>query len=189
MGLLFQMPVTENEGDRTVQTNGGLLLKSYGLPFIFWGYLMAILSVILIMFVAIKAPMLKMMESSDSLNLFLAWLVMATLVLIPVVLLTYFFYEKRIFKKDDELHVIHTLFFIPIWRRKYLLESPESFIVEHFLDSPNMARLHNQEGMEAFKNRGHYHLIIKLKNGRLKSIDRHSRPTELKKMIETLSRF
>ena len=56
MGLLFVMPVSEKETDRvSISDNENpprKLLKSYGLPLIFWGYCLGILVTLFIMYIA-----------------------------------------------------------------------------------------------------------------------------------------
>ena len=68
MGLLYLFPVHEDEEDHVSIKDSSLLLKSYGLPYLFWGYLLIGLITLGIMSLAIKAPLKKMLLSKDSLN-------------------------------------------------------------------------------------------------------------------------
>lgn len=198
MGLMYILPVTDdqNEGDRAQVVNSKLVLKTYGLPMVFWGYLAAALSVILIMWLASRAVILKLLSyTEDPSLLFLGHLVQWTLWLSPIVLLAFFFYEKVITKKDRELSVGHRLFFIPVWKRTYHLNAPDALLVNHFMDSPNMAKIRNKQGLgdpealKHFENRGYFELTIKTEKGKTVSIDRHSRKADLLKLKELLLKY
>ncbi len=184
------MPVDESEKDRlSTPATGGIVLKSYGLPMVFWGYLAAILVVLLAMGVAIKDPLVKLYQGEDALNSALALLVAATMALIPTVLLFAYFYEKWVSKQGTKLSVIYRFFFIPVFKKTYELETAASFSVGHFMDSPNMARLSGQEDMRGFMNKGYFELFFKTKSGREVLLDRHSRKADLEKIKTLLSKF
>lgn len=189
MGLLYQFPATEAEQDRIEYKDKMIVLKSYGLPLIFWGYMLAILSVIFIMIVAIKEPLLKMMTMDDPLNRYLALIVLATLIATPLSLVTFFFYEKTLSKEGKDLKIGHRFFWIPFFSRQYTLKSENSFEIEHFLDAPNMARIQGKKEMRGFQNKGHFECYAILENGKKIFIDRHSRKADLKKLIALLSRY
>ncbi len=198
MGLMYIFPVTDDqsEGDRAVVKNNAITLKTYGLPMIFWGYLAAALSVLLIMWLASRAVIAKLLSyQEDPTLLFLGHLVQWTLILTPIVLLAFFFYEKMLTKKGQSLIVTYRIFFIPFWVKKYELESPDAFSVDHFMDSPNMAKIRNREGlgdpgaMKHFENKGYFELNIKTKKSTLANIDRHSRKADLIKLKELLSKY
>lgn len=201
MGLMYILPVTDDgsEGDRVEIKESGLsktlILKSYGLPMIFWGYLAAVLSVITLLWLASRAVILKLLSYQDDPTLiFLGHLVQYTLILIPVVLLCFFFFEKLITKNGCDLKVIYRLFFIPVWTKSYRLTSADALSVSHFMDSPNMAKLRSQqglggpEGLKHFENKGYFELVVKTEKS-IRSIDRHSRKADLLKMKELLSRY
>lgn len=199
MGLMYIFPVSDDqavEGDRAEVIDSKLVLKTYGLPMIFWGYLAAALSVILIMWLASRAVILKLLSYTDDPTLvFLGHLVQFSLILAPVVLLAFFFYEKIITKQGPHLSITHRLFFIPVWKRNYELENPGAFTVDHFMDSPNMAKIRNKQGlgdvqaMKHFENKGYFELYIKTKKNSSINIDRHSRKADLLKMKELLSKY
>ena len=101
MGLMYVFPATEEETNRVEKSDdNSITLKSYGLPLVFWGYLVAIFAVIFIMFIAIKDPLKKILSSSDDINKIIALAVIGLLVIIPIILLCFYFYEKRITKKE-----------------------------------------------------------------------------------------
>ena len=190
MGLMYVMPVDEKEVDRLkIKGDGSVVLKSYGLPMIFWGYLAAILVVLLAMSVAIKGPLLKLYNGEDALNHALAILVAATMALIPIILLCAYFYEKWITKKGSEITLSYRFFFITAYKKCYHLATPNALNVGHFMDSPNMARLKGTQDMRGFMNKGYYELFIKTKDGREIMIDRHSRKADLEKIKTLLCRY
>ncbi len=190
---MYIMPVSEQEIDRIEinETNDGksITLKSYGLPLIFWGYLAGVLVVLFAMGLAIKGPMLKMLEMEDPLNRALAWLVLATILAIPLGLLGFLFYEKLIIKKGSKLTIKHKLFWIPVYKKCFDLKNPDSLFVEHFLDSPNVAKIDGKQELRAFQNQGYYNLHAQLKNDKFILVDRHSRRADLTKLSAILSRY
>jgi hypothetical protein len=198
MGLMYIFPVSDDssEGDRVVVRDSKIILKTYGLPMLFWGYLAAAFAVLLIMWLASHAIILKLLSyKEDPTLLFLGHLVQWTLILIPIVLLGFFFYEKVLEKKGQELTLTYKVFFIPFWRKSFHLTAKDSFIVNHFLDSPNMAKLRARQGIESaeamkhFENKGYFELCIKTDKKASIAIDRHSRKADLVKMKELLSKY
>ena len=155
---MYIMPVSEKETDRVeikdTKEGKSITLKSYGLPLIFWGYLAGILVVLLAMGLAIKGPMTKMLTMEDPLNQALAWVVFATILAIPLGLLGFLFYEKIITKSGTQLIITHKLFWIPIWKKTYKLKNPDSLQVEHFLDSPNVAKINGKQELRALSKSG-----------------------------------
>jgi hypothetical protein len=194
MGLLFQLPVEENQLDDRVSivSKAGqtkLILKSYGLPWIFWGYLLASLSVVFFLGLAGMAPLGKLLASDDPLNQVLALTVWATLILIPFGALSFYFYEKVITKMQSSLVITHRVFWIPVRTNRLELKAADAFELEHFMDSPNIAKIKGEESMRGFENRGHYELFALTKDGQRQIVDRNSRPSELKKLASFLSRY
>ena len=192
MGLLFPMPVAQDERDR-VQTleEGGIIVKSYGLPLIFWGYLMGILILLFFLFIAGKDSLAKMLSMEDSINIFIAYSVYALFLILPFCLLCFYFYEKTFVKKKQCLEVIHKIFWIPIIRKTHILSSSvvSPFLIEHYLDSGNMARMKNNLDLRAFYNQGYYILLVLDINGVKIPIDRHSSKASLKNLAILLGKY
>lgn len=195
---MYIFPVTDDasEGDRVEIKDSTITLKTYGLPMIFWGYLAAALSVVVIMWLASRAVVLKLLTYTDDPTLiFLGHLVQWTLILIPLALIGFFFYEKQLSKKDDEITLTYKVFFLPIFRRKFMLKEKTSLNVNHFMDSPNMAKIRSRQGlpstesMRGFENKGYFELNITTVDDKSVNIDRHSRKADLMKMKELLSRY
>ncbi|MBC7714067.1 MAG: hypothetical protein H7177_12060 [Rhizobacter sp.] len=200
MGLMYIFPVTDDssEGDRVEIKNEELTLKTYGLPMIFWGYLAAAVSVVLIMWLAAHSVIAKLLTYTDDPSmLFLGNLVKWTLILAPFVMLAFFFYEKTLSKKDRTVTVAHKLFFIPFLIKKYQLMDKTSVVVEHFMDSPNMAKIRARQGlpsmeameMKGFENKGYFELNVVTADGKSVNIDRHSRKADLVKMKDLLLKY
>lgn len=197
MGLMYIFPVNDDqsEGDRAVVKDQKIILKTYGLPMIFWGYLAAALSVLLIMWLASRAVIAKLLTYEDPTLIFLGHLVQWTLFLSPIIMLGFFFYEKVLTKKGLSIEVAHKVFFITFWKRNYKLENDKAITVEHFMASPNMARLRNRQGLgnpealKHFENKGYFELNITTDKKESVNIDRHSRKADLIKMKDLLLKY
>jgi hypothetical protein len=189
MGLMFMFPVSEEEKDRITINEKGITLKSYGLPLVFWGYLSAILVVIFAMGLAVKGPMMKLYNTDDTINKVLVLAALATIILVPLVTVIFYFYEKFITKKEGTLTITHRVFWLPVLKRTYQLESEDSFEILHFMDSPNVAKLQQDPNLRGFENKGYFQLFSKLANGKMLLVDRSSRKADLNKMMKLLTKF
>lgn len=188
MGLMYLFPIEDENDDRVIVKDAEITLKTYGLPMIFWGYLAAIFVVIGAMWLASASIIQKMLTYDDPLLNFLAILVQGVLVLTPTILLGFYFYEKFLIKKGNDLTIIHRVFFIQVYKKKIKLDSIKSFKVEHFLNSPNIAKQKNQEELRGFENKGYFELFGVMENKNI-FIDRSSRKVDLVKLKELLSKY
>lgn len=189
MGLIFQTPVELNELDDRIQViDGKLILRTYGLPMIFWGYLLAILGVMFFMILAIKGPLMTILRGDDFINMILGICVLFLFIFGPLTLMAFYFYEKEISKKGEALLVRHKVFFIPFRTHTVSLKDQE-IVLEHFLDSPNKAALEPKAGMKGFENKGYFKLIAKSKTGKNILIDRNGRRGEMKKLKTLLESY
>ncbi len=181
MGLLYILPISEDEGDRLAKNpkTGALILKSYGLPLIFWGYLLGILTIVSAMGLAIRSPLVKLYETGDILNQTLAISCLVTLISVPLGFLFFLFYEYRLEKKGPLLKKSHHLFGIKLWQTTMTVEE---FSVDHFMDSPNMAKLYGNEDQRGFQNKGHFLLKARDGKGVTHLIDRSSKKADLTKL-------
>ena len=194
MGLLFVMPVSEKETDRvSISDNGGssskITLKSYGLPLIFWGYCLGILVTLFIMYTAASKPLIKLGNNGDIYSLLIYYAVWLTFSAIPLVLVVALFYEKSLIKSDLSLSIKHKVMGIPLFWKNLTLKNKDSFIVEHYMDTPNVARKKQVEELRAFQNQGHFVLKAHLENDKFLLIDRHGRRADLKKIAALLSKY
>lgn len=181
MGLLYVFPVSEEETD-FVKKDGALTLKTYGLPYIFWFYAICCIAVIFFMFLAIKAPVLKLVQLGDETDALLGYSLLTFIGLLPVFIFAFFFYEKRIIKDKNQLRLVHKVFGITVFSEKLLIESSDQLVVEPFLDSPNVARMKGGEEAVGFQNKGYFILWLVGKDGQRIQIDRHSRKVDLEKL-------
>ena len=188
MGLLFVLPTDKRDRDHLVESPRGLILKSYGLPPIFWGYLIVTLGTLSFLFLAAQGPLTAMVRSPDVLNASLAYSVFSLFALIPFALFCVFFYKKSLIKGGGRLQIIHKVLGIPLIKRDYNLEGiSRPFVVCHHLDSPNMAKIKGNPKDRAFYNQGYYILYLRLPGGREVALDRHSRRADLEKIMAFLS--
>jgi hypothetical protein len=188
MGLLYIFPIDEHETDRVQKTADSITLKSYGLPMIFWVYLAAIYTVVFTMWLTIKSALDKMLTYDDRLMIFLYWLVKGTLILGPIILLGFFFFEKFITKSKLSITITHRLFFIPFYSRKITIDTSDALTVDHFMDSPNIAKMKSDPSSRGFENKGYFELHALVK-GKAIFLDRHSRKNDLVKMMALLSKY
>lgn len=189
MGLLFVLPVSLEEGDRAELRGDTLVLKSYGLPMVFWGYLSGIFVIVTAMGLGIKAPLLKLYQTQDALNQLIVLSCAFILAAVPLGLLLAFFYEKRILKNQADLSVEKKIFGITFWKSNKKLASQDALEIGHFLDSPNMAKIQDDPELRGFQNKGYFELFAELENGKKVMIDRSSRKADLKKLQAILSKY
>lgn len=194
MGLMYLFPVNEDETERVdIKTDPAsatktITLKTYGLPMVFWAYLAAALVVLFSMWLASKATLNKLLSYEDPTLSALGYLVYATLILTPVILLGFFFYEKFLVKSGKSLKMVYRVFFIPFYSKTIQLDQQDSLFVEHFMDSPNMAKIYNKEELRGFENKGYFELRAQ-SSGEKILIDRHTRKADLMKIKDLLSRY
>lgn len=188
MGLLYALPISKEDKDfyQHDQRAKVITLKSYGLPYIFWGYGLAASIVIFFMLLAIRSPLYSLLQSSHAFDKTLAISFIIFFIGFSLACFAFFFYQKRVlfYYEKKLLKIRHFVAGIPL-RTEKIQGPPLHFKVEHFLDSPNYARLHHQEGMEKFKNRGYFTLKVSTDNKSLQ-VDRSSRKNDLLAIEELL---
>jgi hypothetical protein len=184
MGLLYPLPHSEAEAPFFQRKGEKLILRTYGLPYLFWGYFFAALLVLAVMYLLIHAPLLKMFASDDGWNKILALTVWSFFLGLPSICLGFFFYEKRLIKEGQKISVVHRLFYLPVWRKTYQLTSSE-LTIDHYMGTPNMARLQNEKGSRGFQNHGYFELKAQTDKGEV-VLDRDSRRHEMKKIKSIL---
>jgi hypothetical protein len=192
MGLMYLFPVSLEEADHAKvdpQPPYTLTLKSYGLPGIFWFYLVSILSVIAVMFFLVKGPLDKILLTQDPLNVWIGRIVYLTLIATPLGLLSIFFYQKKIIKTQQTLIMQHSLFGLTYQKQLERLHQENPFSLRHFMDSPNLARMRQEQKMEQYMNKGYFELWGKREDGTQFFIDRHSRKMDLVKIKNLLEKF
>ncbi len=194
MGLMYVFPVSLEENERieliqvATEKKEYIILKTYGLPMIFWGYLASSFIVLASMWVASRSVIDKLLSYGDTGLAALAYLVYFSLIITPIILLGFFFYEKQIHKHKNKLIIVHKLFFLKIFSKKINLDSNESLEIIHFMDSPNMAKIYNKSELKLFENRGYFELKA-ISNSKSITIDRHSRKADLIKIKSLLESY
>ncbi len=187
MGLLYLFPTDKSDNERIEIQKGSITLKTYGLPYIFWGYAIGILLILSLLLLAIYTPLTKLAEYDSGLDKLIFSAVIGLFTLTPLLLISFFFYEKYIISSPHHITLLHRLFFLPIRKKVYQKKGSQCFEIKHFLDSPNMARLSGQRELRGFQNKGHFELYMRDSNGELIFLDRNSRKADLEKMIELLA--
>ena len=186
MGLLYVFPVSTEEKDFVDIQSEKITLKTYGLPYIFWGYALAISLMILFMFLAIKAPILKLIALGDETDAILGYALFAFLGFLPLFLLGFFFYEKRIIRTKHDLILEYRIFGLKIFSETFTPHLQDAFEVSAFLSSPNVARSRGDEESAGFQNKGYFILWLRTQDGKRINIDRHSRKADLMKLESLL---
>ena len=190
MGLFYQFPSRLDEADDRIGVEEGtLVLKTYGPPGIFWGYLAAIFSTLFFLYLASHNLLMTMLDGEEPVNRMLAVGVILVMVGSVPTLLGIFFYEKILYKRGRNLDIVHRLFGVPVLRSSHELLSMDAFDVKHCLDSPNMARREQREGSRGFQNNGFYRLEAQLGEGAILALDRHSQRRELERLKKLLSEY
>lgn len=186
MGLLYVFPVSEEEADFVVKKDDQLILKTYGLPYIFWIYALCTVLVVLFMFLAIREPILKLISLGDETDVLLGYSLLTTVGLVPVFIFAFFFYEKRITKKKNDLGLEYRIFGLKFFSERFVLEKEDQLVITNFIDSPNVARMRNSPESVAFQNRGYFTLQLRTDAGKKILIDRHNRKIDLEKLKELI---
>lgn len=188
MGLLYVFPVSEEEIDFVVKKDDTLILKTYGLPYLFWFYALASIMVVFFMFLAIKEPVLKLVALGEDTDRTLGYSLLTFVGMVPVFILAFFFYEKRITKKQNEIGLEHRVFGLKVFSEKFLMETNDHLEISNFVDSPNVARTKNTPESVGFQNRGYFTLHLLASDGKRIMLDRHNRKADLEKLKEMLLR-
>ena len=184
MGLLYPFPASAEETDfisiETAQSGAKKIgLRTYGLPYIFWGYAAASLSIVFFLWLAVQDSLTKLYSMGDPVDQMLVRSLQAFLILLPICSLAFFFYEKKLSRCGDQLKIVQKLFWIPYSVRTYSLRKVEPFEVMHYIDAPNMARIKSGPESVGFQNKGYFTLWAHLGNGKKIMLDRHSRKADL----------
>jgi hypothetical protein len=184
MGLLYQFPTTDNElDDRITISNEMVVLKSYGLPMIFWGYLAGILFMLAIMYLAISGPIQTIFSGEDEINKMIAMAVVLLFIAIPLTLFVLLFYEKIIIKEKNKFTIVHKVFWLPYFKRSFIAEK---ILVENMEGTPNVAKMENRPELKGFQNRGYFNLFAYDQNNRKFLLDRSSQKNTIDKIAELL---
>ncbi len=190
MGLLYPFPVSPDETDFAHLMTGPsgriqkVTLKSYGLPYIFWGYALASLTVLFFLWLAVRNPMEKL-AAMGGLDAALVGLLQILIYSLPVIILGFFFYEKTLVATPGTLAITHRFFGVSFKRKSYSLAA-QPFAVDHFMDAPNVARLKGGPEAVGFQNKGYFTLWARTSDDRTIRVDRHSRKADLEALAALL---
>lgn len=182
MGLLYAFPVSLEETDFVDIKDNTMTLKTYGLPYIFWGYATAVLMVIFFMFLAVKAPVLKLVDLGDETDALLGYALLSFIGSLPVLIFAFFFFEKRIVKKINQITLEYRVFGLKLFSETFTPAEEDSYLVGPYLSSPNLARIKGGEDSAGFQNKGYFVLWLNTNKGKVIQLDRSSRKADLVKL-------
>ena len=99
------------------------------------------------------------------------------------------FYQKQILMSEDSdlIEIKNKILYITYSKKAYQVKK---LFVNHYLTSPNMAKINNESKTRAFENRGHFVLQAETVSGKVVNLDRHTNKSDLeglKKIIEKRS--
>lgn len=189
MGLLYPFPATAEETDfiqLQVNPPRSVTLKTYGLPYIFWLYAFASLTVVFFLWLAVNDSLAKLVSMGGNVDRVLVHSLQTLLVCVPLVTVGFFFYEKRLIRRGDQLTIQGRILGIPFQQRVVTLAKSEAFVIKHYLDAPNMARLKAGADAQGFQNKGYFTLWARTLEGREVQLDRHSRKADLNGVMTLL---
>jgi hypothetical protein len=186
MGLMYLFPTNPDEKDHVIVEPQKVVVKSYGLPYIFWIYAGAILIVELAMYLAVRNPLSKLYSIGDGFDQILFFSLNTTLLLVPIGLGAFFFFEKVLERSKEELKIKYRFFGLTFKQEIIPLKDGIPFQVGHFIDSPNMARIKDEKAMKNFQNKGYFELFAITPENKTILIDRHSRKADLEKLVGLL---
>ena len=191
MGLMYPFPISKEESDFVIidDENSTTTIKSYGLPYLFWIYGLAALTVFSFMILGVWGTLMTLLYSADSINNALALSFLLFCGSLPVMLFIFFFYQKVITADhvSKKLHVIHKVAGLSFKRSIVQYTQNINLEIKHFLDSPNVARIQGDEQMRGFKNKGYFLLEAIPEDGsKVILIDRSSSKADLAKIKKLL---
>ena len=186
MGLLYAFPISLEETDFAEVKDNTLTLKTYGLPYLFWGYAAAVLFIVVCMFLAVRAPVLKLVALGDETDAFLGYSLLSFIGFMPALVLSFFFFEKRLVRKPKSLTMEYRIFGLKVFSETFTPNDVEPYTIGPYLSSPNLARIKGGEEAAGFQNKGYFVLWIHTKEGKRIQVDRHSRKVDLVKLEELL---
>ncbi len=190
MGLIYLFPTEDNDPDHFIKGENSLTLRSYGLPPLFWAYALAVCGILFLLYLPIHEPLQKYKEIGESFDQYFITALYILMIGSPLVLLSFFFFEKQIHLSKGMITLISKLFFLTIRTQKIPYSSADSLEVGHFIDSPNMARIKDDRAMKAFYNRGYHELVFKPTNSDKQIIiDRAARKADLVKIKELMIKY
>ncbi len=190
MGLIYLYPTEDNDPDHFIKRNDSLTLRSYGLPPLFWAYAIAICGILFLLYLPIHEPLQKYKEIGESFDLYFIYALYALMIGSPLVLMSFFFYEKQMTVSKGIITLVSKLFFISVRTQKIPYGPLDTLEISHFIDSPNMARIKDDRALKSFYNRGYHELVLKSKNARDSIIlDRATRKADLEKIKKLIMDF
>lgn len=182
MGLLYLFPTSLEETEFVTIDNkttpSTLKVTSYGLPWIFWIYAGAALLVLSMLTYSIIGPVKTLYEISAGVDRFLIGSLLVTIILTYLSVILFLYWRLLIIVTPSHLYLEYRPFGLKIYRKAIEKDSSFSLEVKHFMDSPNLARLHKDDRYKSFQNSGYFELYA-INSKRKILLDRSSRKQDL----------
>ena len=186
MGLMYSLPISLDEKDFAEVKGNTLFLRTYGLPYIFWIYLLCAL-IFYFLICLFSFQLLQKLMQMGGVDQVIAYAIAIFLAMLPMITLGFFFYYREIKISPNTIIVKTHLFFIPI--KKNVLNSSEiSFEITSHLDSANIAKQNPSQENIGFQNKGYFILFAYADTQKIQ-IDRSSSKTDLMKIQGMIEKF
>lgn len=190
MGLLYLFPTDSNETEYVIVNKDAqyrtVTIKSYGLAWIFWVYAAAAIALLAILFLSIYNPMLKLLSIATVVDKVLIFSFVLTLLAVLIAIITLLYWQIHLVVNNDSLSIEYRPFGVRIFKRSIKKDENFSLKVLHFLESPNIARMEQDERFKEFQNKGYFELFASNKEQKL-LIDRSSRKQDLEDLLSLMS--
>lgn len=189
MGLLYPFPIDEKETSHVKVSDNQITLSTYGLPYIFWGYLAGYYILVGGLSIAIWDPAKKLLATHDPINSAIVYGLWITVLGATLGFTSLFFLYFKFIKKGNQLIKKTYLFGLPVISKTIDLKDSDSIIIEHFQGTPNVAAIQNIPEMKSHQNKGYYELFAVNSKSKKILIDRHSQKREIRLLCELLKKY
>ncbi len=186
MGLMYSLPISLNEKDFAEVKGNTLFLRTYGLPYVFWIYLVCAL-IFYFLICLFSFQLLQKLMQMGGLDQIIAYAIAIFLAILPIITLGFFFYYREITISPNTIIAKSNLFFIPI-KKRILKSNQIVFEIISHLDSANIAKQNPSQENLGFQNKG-YFILFAYSDSQKIQIDRSSSKADLTKIQEMIEKF
>lgn len=191
MGLLYLFPTSSDEIDYVSfegKNTQNLRIKTYGLPWIFWVYAAAIITVLAILSFSIYQPMAKFFSMANQWDKILIIAMVFTLMGVLASIIIFLYWQMHIVVDSAAISLEYRPFGFKIFSKKILRDPNLILEVAHFMESPNVARSESDERYKQFQNKGYFELFATNKHHKV-LLDRSSRKQDLEDLKSIIQSF
>jgi len=189
MGLIYQFPIDDSDSHYVQKAEKLILIKSYGLPKIFWIYGGLVSTVLIILMRIIYPSLIQLWITGESLDKILVASASIFLLLTIIGLISAFYIQFHLEIKPNSFSKFFTIFGMK-WKIFTIDEFLETECkIHHFLGTPNLARINKDIELKNFENKGYFELIYSASNQSFIVIDRSSRKDDLIELKKLINQF